>query len=175
MKQLILFCTVCITVTVFFAAEPKLEHTEISSLYQIEKQGMQSYRAEDFDHALESFNKTAPLGFKQSQYYLAHLHLKGQSVKRNMLEGMAWLGVAKESGHKEMIKLYDSLYVKFNQLQKDAVDKKVLEYIALYGMENQNIICKKTKKVGSRRPLLECQKIPIKVDYEMNSSQDTMQ
>lgn len=157
------------------AVEPKLEHTEISALYKIEKRAMQEYRAENYAGAFEQLSKTAPLGFKQSQYYMAFLYLKGQHVKKSMLDGMAWLGVAKEGGHKEMIELYDGLYASFNQAQKDVVDKKVAEYIALYGMENQNVICEKRKKVGSKRRTLECIKIPIKIDYEINSSPSTMQ
>jgi TPR repeat protein len=157
------------------AAEVKLEHSEISALYKVEKSGMQAYRAGDYALAYEKLSKTAPLGFKQSQYYLAYLYLKGQHVKKSMLDGMAWLGVAKESGHKEMLTLFDSLYNSFNQAQKDAVDKKINEYIALYGMENQNIVCEKRKKVGSKRRVLECVKIPIKVDYEINTGPTTMQ
>ena len=166
MQKFILILLVSISVSFLNASVPKLESSEISSLYKTEKQAMRNYRAEKYAQAHEQLSRTAPLGFKQSQYYMAFLYLKGQHVKKDMLEGMGWLGVAKESGDKEMVTLYNQLYTAFNQAQKDAVDKKVAEYIALYGMQEQNIKCAKRKKVGSKRPVLECVKIPIKVDYE---------
>lgn len=171
MYKIIVLFLVSFSVTSINAALPKLESTEITSLYQTEKKAMQNYRAEKYAEAYVQLNKTAPLGFKQSQYYLAFLYLKGQHIKKDMLEGMGWLGVAKESGDKEMVTLYNQLYGAFNQAQKDAVDKKVAEYVLLYGMEQQNIKCEKRKKVGSKRPVLECVKIPIKVDYELNQTQ----
>ncbi len=159
--MLMFFSVVCLN-----AAVPKLENTEISALYDSEKRGMQAYRAESYAEAFSHLSKTAPLGFKQSQYYLAFLYLKGQHVKKDMLEGMAWLGVAKESGHKEMLKLYDGLYNAFNQAQKNAVDKKVTEYIALYGMQEQNVSCNMRTKGASRKRILVCDKIPIGVERE---------
>ena len=171
MQKLILVLLVSISVSFLNASVPKLESSEISALYKTEKHAMQNYRAESYAEAFEELKQTAPLGFKQSQYYMAFLYLKGQHVKKDMLEGMGWLGVAKESGYKEMVTLYNQLYTAFNQAQKDAVDKKVAEYIALYGMQEQNIKCEKRKKVGSKRPVLECVKVPIKVDYELNQTQ----
>ena len=168
MYKIIVLFLVSFSVVLMNAALPKLESTEIASLYQIEKRAMQNYRSENYAEAYEQLEKTAPLGFKQSQYYLAFLYLKGQHVKKDMLVGMGWLGVAKESGDKEMVTLYNQLYGAFNQAQKDAVDKKVAEYVSLYGMEQQNVKCEKRKKVGSKRPVLECVKVPIKVDYEQN-------
>lgn len=168
MYKIFLLLAMFLSFACLSAALPKLENTEISALYNIEKQGMQAYRAEKYSEAYTHLSKTAPLGFKQSQYYLAFLYLKGQHLKKDMLEGMGWLGVAKESGHREMIKLYDGLYNAFNQAQQDAVDKKVSEYVALYGMQEQNVSCEKRKKSGSKRLVLECVKIPIKVDYEIN-------
>ena len=166
MYKIILLFLVGMSVVFVNAALPKLESTEIASLYKSEKLAMQNYRAENYSDAYELLNRTALLGLKQSQYYIAFLYLKGQHVKKDMLVGMGWLGVAKESGDKEMVTLYKQLYGAFNQAQKDAVDKKVSEYVSLYGMEQQNVKCEKRKKVGSKRPILECVKIPIKVDFE---------
>lgn len=166
MKKFILVLLISISVSFLNASQPKLENTEISALYKTEKLAMQNYRAEKYAQAHEQLIKTAPLGFKQSQYYLAFLYLKGQHVKKDMLEGMGWLGVAKESGYKEMVTLYKQLYTVFNQAQKDAVDKKVAEYIALYGMQEQNVVCNMRAKGASRKRILMCEKIPIGVERE---------
>ncbi|NNC98518.1 MAG: hypothetical protein HKN88_10665, partial [Gammaproteobacteria bacterium] len=153
---------------------PKLEHSEVNKLYQLEKEAMQAYRAGDYAKAFEKLSITAPQGLKQSQFYMAYLYLKGQHVQMSMRTGMGWLGVAKESGRKEMLELFDGLYSKFNAAQQQAVDAEVEKYISEYGMQAQNVVCKKRKKVGRKRMLLECIKVPVSIEYEIHKQPNPM-
>ncbi|NNC96771.1 MAG: hypothetical protein HKN88_01735, partial [Gammaproteobacteria bacterium] len=61
-QSYILLITVSACAICAFAAQPKLEHSEVNKLYQLEKEAMQAYRAGDYAKAFEKLSITAPQG-----------------------------------------------------------------------------------------------------------------
>ncbi len=132
----------------------------IQVMYEKEESGIREYGKGDFDDAFDLLSGTAVQGLKKSQYILAFMFLKGEHVDKSILLGMGWLGVAKESGEKEWVELYDNMYSRANEVQQAMIDAKVNQYVELYGMSVSNVTCKRAQVAGSRRYEMRC----IKVD-----------
>ena len=136
------------------------EWESISTLYQREEAGLRHYERGDYDRAFGHLSETGIRGLKKSQYILAFMFMKGQHVEKSTLLAMAWLGVAKESGEKEWVDLYNSIYELATPVQKTMIDAKVAQYVAWYGGTAQNVECsKRHATVGSRRVESNCVKI----------------
>jgi len=123
------------------------------SSYQVKKmevEGIKLHKRAQYDQAFEKFKFPAAMGYKGSQYFLGLMFLKGEHVDQSIILGMAWLGVANEANVKEWKTLYDSVYKKLRTEQKEHVDRKVKQYIQQYGMQAQDISCKKRPWVGHR-------------------------
>lgn len=132
---------------------------QIEDLYRRERAGIGLYESGDFGDAFNLLSKTACAGLKRSQYILSFMFLKGEGTMKSTLIGLAWLGVAIESGEEEWITLYDSLYEKVSEEHLPIIDAKVQEYIGMYGSDTQGISCAKAQRAGSRRVEIRCVKI----------------
>ena len=84
------------------------------------------------------------------------MFLKGEHVDKNILLGMAWMGVAKESKDREWVEQFDNFYSKFNEAQQAMVDAKVNQYIERYGLSTTNVTCDRIQAAGSRRYETRC-------------------
>lgn len=131
----------------------------IVDMYEDEERGLRHYERGDHDKAFEILSETATRGLKKSQYVLAFMFLKGEHVSKSTLLGMAWLGVAKESGDEEWVQLFDGLYGRLNEAQQKMVDAKVAQYVERYGMDVMNVSCDRLPVTGSRRVETRCLKI----------------
>ena len=132
---------------------------DLEVLYSKEKSGIRYYNKGKFEDAFNELSLPAKVGLKSSQYYLAFMYLKGQHVPQSIEEGMGWLGVANEIEVEEWGELYNSLYARLTDEQKQNVDLKVTEYIERYGMKTQKIRCQNRAKMGSRKKDVYCDKI----------------
>lgn len=141
-----------------FSQEDDLD-PRIEVLYKNEASGIQQYERGEHDKAFELLSETAVQGLKDSQYVMAFMFLKGEHVDKSILLGMAWLGVAKESGNKDWVELYDGMYARANAAQQSMIDAKVDQYVEQYGMSATNITCKRTQVTGSRRYQMRCIKV----------------
>jgi hypothetical protein len=84
------------------------------------------------------------------------------------LFGLAWLGVAIESGNEDWQKTFDTMYNALNEAQRSMVDEKIREYVEKYGSDRQGVTCAKRTTVGSRKIELRCAKSQgIYPDYEI--------
>ena len=70
---------------------------------------------------------------------------------------MGWLGVAKEVNVKEWTEEYNTFYAAALDKQKHKIDAIVEEYIKRYGLESQDVTCKKAIN-ASRRLDIKCHK-----------------
>jgi len=131
----------------------------IELMYRNEDNGVTQYKNENFESAFELFSGSAVQGLKKSQYMLAFMFLKGEHVNKSILLGMGWLGVAKESGEKDWVELYDNMYARANPTQQAMIDEKVRQYVELYGMDATNVTCKRAQVAGSRRYEMRCIKV----------------
>jgi len=137
---------------------------EIELMYRNEETGLRQYDRGDFEQAFETLSDTAVQGLKKSQYILAFMFLKGEHVDKSILLGMGWLGVARESGEKEWVTLYDNMYARANATQKAMIDEKVKQYVGLYGMSATNVTCRRAQVAGSRRYEMRCIKVRGVID-----------
>ena len=125
-------------------------------LAQQERWGIIEYQRGNYKEAFEKLSELAALGYKESQYALAFMFLKGQHVKQSTLIGMGWLGVAAESGHKEWVKLFDQLYHSASESEQKRFDKIIDSYKSKFGMKAQKVSCRKRIKPPSKRRVLDC-------------------
>jgi TPR repeat protein len=143
------------------AASIAAQDISVESMERLERQettGLRYYERGNYQKAFDNLSATAVRGLKQSQYMLAFMFLKGQHVDQSIVLGMAWLGVAIESGEPEWIELYDSLYQRATPEQKVLIAAKVAQYIEQYGMSAQNVSCSRRPVAGSRRAESRCLK-----------------
>jgi hypothetical protein len=132
------------------------ETTSDLSLFSKERQGIKFYKKAQFKKAYKNISETAQWGFKDSQYFLALMYLKGQYVQQDIIRGMGYLGVANEAAIKNRKELFDKIYISLTPAMKVQVDARVEEYIGQIGMRAKSIKCSKSQDVGSRVPVINC-------------------
>ena len=130
----------------------------LNTLYKKEISGIRAYDKGEYETAFEYLSDTAAKGLKESQYLLSIMFMRGQGTNKSFLFGLAWLGVAIESGDEEWQKTYDTMYQVLNTAQRSMVDEKVQQYVEKYGSGTQGVTCSKRKTAGSRRYELRCAK-----------------
>ena len=128
----------------------------VDSLIAVERTGIRDYERESFADAARNLTTAAEGGMKLSQYMLAFMYLRGQYVQQSLVEGMAWLGVAKESGEKEWVDTYKKIYKTAKPAQRTAIDKRQAQLVILYGMKAQGVSCSRRRELGSNRMAVSC-------------------
>jgi hypothetical protein len=151
----------CLTAVAAHGQDAKVESVE--RLYKQESTGLRHYDRGNFEKAFENLSTTAARGFKESQYILAFMFLKGQHVETSLVLGMGWLGVAIESEEPEWIELYQSIYQRTLPEQQQLIDVKVAQYIEQFGLVAQNVTCSRRPSAGTRRIESRCIKDAEKV------------
>ena len=139
----------CLAAAAAFGQDSKLESVE--RLYKQESTGLRHYNSGNYGKAFDNLSTTAARGFKESQYILAFMFLKGQHVEASLVLGMGWLGVAIESEEPEWIELYQSIYQRASAEQRQLIDVKVLQYVKQFGLAAQNVTCSRRQSAGTRR------------------------
>lgn len=130
----------------------------LNSLYKKESNGIRAYDDGDFESAFKTLSDTACKGLKESQYLVSIMFMQGQGTNKSFLFGLAWLGVATESGNEGWQKTFDTLYNALNTAQRSMVDEKIREYIGKFGAETQGVTCAKRAALGNRNIELRCAK-----------------
>lgn len=121
-----------------------------------EKWGIIEYQRGNYKEAFEKLSELAALGYKESQYALAFMFLKGQHVEQSTLIGMGWLGVASEAGYPEWVELFDKLYNASTKTDQARFDRIIKDYTTKFGMKAQKVSCRKRTRQQSRRVTLDC-------------------
>lgn len=135
-------------------------YVDIRRWFEEEELGTRLYRSEDYADAYPHLAEAARHGFKRAQHNIALMHINGQGVDKNPLIGVALLGLAAESGDRQLKKDYENgikaLPKKFHKLIREQTNY----YIARYGMKAQGISCRKVKRPGSNMKDMRCIKQP---------------
>lgn len=134
------------------------DQQQIDTIYENEASGLRYYKKGDFPKAFSILSETAALGMKNSQYILAFMFMKGEGVDKNVLFGLAWMGLATELGNDEWLENYEGLYDSLSDTHKSMVDDKIREYGEKFGAAAQGITCSMTSEVGSRAIRWKCRK-----------------
>ena len=121
-------------------------------------EGADAHKKGDFSSAYDNLSFDAQSGMKEAQYLLGFMYLKGEYVQRSIPVGMAWLGTALEIENKDWSALYSRVYHSLNEQQQVFIDRKVSQYIDIYGMDIQNVDCQLTSVIGSRKLAQRCTK-----------------
>ncbi|PKI15981.1 hypothetical protein CXF71_11835 [Colwellia sp. 12G3] len=129
--------------------------------FQKERLGLKQFKKGDYKGAFSNLSELAAWGFKDSQYAVAFMFLKGQHVKQSTLIGMSWLALAAESERKDWVNQFDSFYSATTEQEQLKLDKMIKNYKSKFGMKAQRVTCSKTQKPGSLRYVIDC----IKGDY----------
>ncbi|WP_448549491.1 sel1 repeat family protein [Thalassotalea fusca] len=152
LKKIILISLISLNIHASNIAQEK------NFMAQRERWGIIEYQRGNYKEAFEKLSELAAWGYKESQYALAFMFLKGQHVKQSTLIGMGWLGVAAESGHIKWVDLYNKLYNAASKEEQLRFDKIVAIYKSKFGMKAQNVTCRNRVKPPSQKVVLDCLK-----------------
>ncbi|MCF2860000.1 sel1 repeat family protein [Pseudoalteromonas sp. SMS1] len=130
----------------------------IDAIQKQERKGIKLYQQGQYADAYEALGELATWGYKDAQYYLAFMFLKGQHLEQSTLIGMGWLGVAAESDIKEWVNLYNALYAKATPQMRTKIDAVVADYKQKFGMKAQFVSCRKTQTPPSMKIAIKCTK-----------------
>ncbi len=125
-----------------------------------ETRGLRRHQQGEYEDAYALLSDPARHGFKGAQHCIALMHIAGQSVEKNVLVGIALLGLAAESGDRKLEQEYvaavKSIPEKYQQLVRDQTQY----YIQRYGMNAQGVSCNKVKRTASNLKVMMCLKQP---------------
>jgi TPR repeat protein len=135
--------------------------------FRKERLGLKQYSQGKFAQAFYNLSELAAWGYKDSQYALAFMFLKGQHVKQSTLLGMSWLALAAESGRKDWLAQFNKFYALASKEQQVKIDQMISNYKAKFGMKAQRVTCRRTQKPTSKRWIVAC----VKGDYFVHKYQ----
>jgi TPR repeat protein len=129
--------------------------------FRKERLGLKQFNNGNYNEAFSNLSELAAWGFKDSQYALAFMFLKGQHVKQSTLIGLSWLALAAESGRKDWINQFNVFYSAASKKEQLKIDKMIKDYKSKFGMKVQRVTCSTTQNLGSLKSVRKC----IKGDY----------
>ncbi|PHS14766.1 MAG: hypothetical protein COA86_15335 [Kangiella sp.] len=119
--------------------------------------GMNQYKAKNFEKAYKTFDKMSKWGDKYSQYFLGNMYISGQYVTQDLIEGAAWLSLAGEAKD-EWKESADQIFNILTDDEKAEVNVLISKYKKLYGMTTQKISCFRKARTGTRLKAWGCTK-----------------
>lgn len=135
-------------------------YDDIRIWFENEQNGLRLYRSKSYDQAYPQLAEAARHGFKEAQHGIALMHINGHGVEKNVLVGVALLGLAAESGDRTLKREYNkglkAIPEKFRKLVRDQTEY----YKARYGMDVQGIACDRIARPGSNMKVTRCLKQP---------------
>ncbi len=132
----------------------------VTEMHDREDRGVRLYRAKEYKAAYEVLAEPARHGLKRAQHSIALMHIQGQSVEKNVLIGIALLGLAAESGDRKLQKEYAAAVKSLPQKFQLPVREQTQFYVQRYGMEAQGVACRKVKRTDSNFRMMKCFKQP---------------
>jgi predicted small secreted protein len=149
--------------------------TDIDSIHRQLKWGVKQYERGNYEQAFEELSPLAAWGYKDAQYAMALLFLKGDYVEQSELIGMAWLNVACESDIEQWQELYDKLLTRFPDKKRTKLTILEQDYIAKFGVKTQRMSCVKDNNGFSKRMVTRCtredRKSPV---YPIDMTENTI-
>ena len=130
----------------------KAEYNEALSLY----------KSADYTNALPALEAMAQRGEKKAQYIVGVMYLNAQGTAQDLMKSYAWLNVANEQKTKQWKKPLNMLNDKLPADYLTAVKGEADKYVDLYGAKAQQLKCRNTKILGSKKPTHTCKKVEVK-------------
>jgi TPR repeat protein len=128
-------------------------------------QALELYQSSDYKSALPELELSAMRGDKTAQYIVGTMYLNGQGTNQDLLKSYAWLTVANEQKTKHWKKPLKMLNSKLpaDFLKHASVEAE--KFVDLYGVKTQQLKCRNTKTLGSKKGTHLCTKSEIKPGY----------
>lgn len=136
----------------------KVSTKNVDVIQKQESWGITEYERGNYQAAYQNLAEIAAWGYKDAQYAIAFMFLKGQFVEQSSLIGMAWLGVAIEAGIQERTEMFDKLYAAASEQEQQQFDKVIALYKSRYGLKAQRVTCRKTDRPSSKKIIVHCTK-----------------
>ncbi len=136
------------------------QYDNIRMWHEAEEAGIRQYRAERYEGVYDKLAVPAQHGFKRAQHTIALMHINGHGVEKNVLVGIALLGLAAETGDRKLEREYKKAVKALPKKYQPLVRDQTAYYIARYGMKVQGIRCRETKLTGTNLKQIRCVKQP---------------
>ncbi len=156
---------VLITVSFSSFATSNDELLELDTYTEQISEGLKLYQEADYQAALAKLELSAMQGDKTSQYIVGTMYLNGQGTNQDLLKSYAWLTVANEQksqNWKKPLKMLNS------KLPTDFLQQASFEankYVEQFGVKTQQLKCRNTRTLGSKKGKHLCTKAEIKPGY----------
>lgn len=102
---------------------------------RLRRDGLVSYRAHNFEVAMERFKKAARYADKPSQVMISQMFRKGEGVARDPARSYAWMDLAAERGYRFLLVQREKLWTELSSDQRRAALKLGREIYKEYGDE----------------------------------------
>jgi|GEM_PF-1265095 len=116
---------------------------ELSHAITIEK-SLHHYQQQEFENAYLGFQELAKLGNTKAQFNIGAMHARGEHVKVDITEALAWFLLVKENQKKEKKSIEDTekvillLTKKLDSKKVDQANKRSKGLVSIYGTEAVN-------------------------------------
>ena len=90
-------------------------------------EGINLYKSQNYEKALDIFKKLSVLGDKKSQYNFSFMHLKGFGVTQNLSQAYYWGLSSKLYGEKKSEQLLKESRFKISKDEKDSIENELKE------------------------------------------------
>ncbi len=136
------------------------QYDDIRMWHEAEENGIRQYRSGSYEGVYDKLAVPAQHGFKRAQHTLALMHINGTGADKNVLVGIALLGLAAETGDRKLKREYNKAVKALPKKYQPLVRDQTAYYITRYGMKAQGISCRAIKRTGSNLKQLRCSKQP---------------
>lgn len=136
------------------AAEQQAQKESVKDIQKDEERGVRDYMRGRYEQAYPLLWNAARHGFKNAQYTLGVMYLKGQGVDQDFIVGTAWLGVSTEVPVEQWTSAFRSVVSAMGQEQRTLLRDKLVKYIEYYGVKTQGMNC------IPKGATADCQKAP---------------
>jgi hypothetical protein len=135
-----------------------LSTQDVYEVYKARSLGTSLYSAKEYAEAYPHLLIAAKHGLKQAQAQVGFMHLHGLGeAKKDTRLAVGWLGVAAEgTSPREIDEVFDSLWERIPDDNRDSYEKLVDAFIARYGADANGVACRRVHKVGSQIREVRC-------------------
>ena len=128
------------------------------------------YKSADYTKALPALEAMAQRGEKKAQYIVGVMYLNAQGTAQDLMKSYAWLKVANEQKTQQWRKPLNMLNDKLPADYLVAVKDEANKYVDLYGAKAQQLKCRNSKTLGSKKATHLCKKVEVKDGFYFSAN-----
>ena len=145
-----------------FVKDRPLSEPEIYKMYKARELGTLLFGKRKYAEALPHIMTAATHGLRKSQAQLGFMHLHGLgNAKKDTRYAVGWLGVAAEGKSTPEIQHYfEDIWALIPDENVPSYEALVATFVAKFGTEAHNVICRRVNDSGSKITKLRCTLTP---------------